>query len=147
MPATKRFMNWTGTKLTVSPSSVIVNITGVTNVQIAGGGSLKKFSGDGDRYNTTVVCDEEDPVITVTTADETAVRTLTPGTRGTFYTVHNDAKNGNSAGGGAIAHTMSNAIVGDYGVGGAHKAYGSNTIVIHGESADGLTNPLASAAL
>src|SRR5262249_50277273 len=103
MPATKRFMNWTGvtfTPLNGAPTA----ITGVTSIQIATGGSLVKFSGDGDRYSTTVVTDFNDPTVTVHSADLAAVRAYPVGTVGTFTATHNDARNG--AGTGAVTYTL-----------------------------------------
>src|SRR3954449_2318452 len=103
MPSSKRFMNWTGvtfTPLNGSPTA----ITGVTSVQIDSGGSLAKFSGDGDRFSTTVVNDFNDPSITVHSADLAAVRAFAVGTVGTLTATHNDARNG--AGSGAITYVL-----------------------------------------
>ena len=80
MPATKRFMNWTGVAFTPSGGTA-TPITGVTSVAIDTGGSLAKFSGDGDRYNTTVVNDFNEPVVTVQAADLAAVRANPVGDR------------------------------------------------------------------
>src|SRR5450759_3125361 len=102
MAATKRFMNWTGVTFTPQNGSP-TPFTGVTSIQIDSGGSLIKFSGDGDRYSTTVVNDFNDPTVTVHSADLAAVRAFPVGTGGTFSATHNDAKNG--VGTGAITYT------------------------------------------
>ena len=62
MSATKRFMNWTGVTFTPVGGSA-TTITGVTSVAIDSGGSLARFSGDGDRYVTTMVNDFNEPIV------------------------------------------------------------------------------------
>lgn len=146
MAATKRFMNWTGVSFTPSGGSLLT-YTGVTNVAIDLGGSLAKFSGDGDRYNTTVVNDFNDPSITVTSADLTALRTNPVGTVGAFSATHNDAKNLVTASGGAITYALANAVVSTVQVGGAHRQFGQGTIGFDTFSSDGVTSPLTYTAL
>src|SRR6478736_9280657 len=107
MSTTKRFMNWTGVSFTPKGGSPMP-ITGVTSIQIDSGGSLVKFSGDGDRYSTSVVNDFNDPTVTVHSADLAAVRAFPVGTVGTFTATHNDARNG--VGAGAVTYTLSNAV-------------------------------------
>src|SRR3954463_7074662 len=97
MTASKRFLNWTGVTFTPM-NGTPTPITGVTSIQIDSGGSLVKFSGDGDRYSTTVVNDFNDPTITVQSADLAAVRAFPTGTVGTFTATHNDARNGSGTG-------------------------------------------------
>src|ERR1700730_5235317 len=97
MSATKRFMNWTAVSFTPMGGSTTA-ITGVTSVSIDSGGSLARFSGDGDRYNTTVVNDHNEPVVTVHSADLAAIRANPVGIVGTFAATHNDARNGATSG-------------------------------------------------
>ncbi len=140
MSATKRFMNWTGvtfTPLNGSPTP----ITGVTSIQIDSAGSLQKFSGDGDRYSTTVVNDFSDPTVTVHSADLAAVQSFPVGTVGTFTATHNDAKNG--AGTGAVTYTLANAVVASCQVHGAHRQFGHGSVTFAAFSTDGVTNPLS----
>ena len=140
MAATKRFMNWTGvtfTPLNGSPMS----ITGVTSIQIESGGSLLKFSGDGDRYSSTVVNDFNDPIVTVHSADLAAINTFPVGTAGTFTATHNDAKNG--VGTGAITYTLTNAVVASNPIHGAHRQFGQGTLTLTAYALDGVTNPLS----
>jgi hypothetical protein len=106
--ATKRFMNWSAVSFTPFNGSPTL-ITGVTSIHIETGGNLVKFSGDGDRFSTTVVNDFNDPTITVQTADLGAVSSFPVGTVGTFTATLNDARNG--LGTGAIAFTLANAII------------------------------------
>jgi hypothetical protein len=138
--ATKRLLNWTGVTFTPVGGSPTV-ITGVTSVAIDSGGSLLKFAGDGDRFNTTVVNDFNDPTITVHAADLAAIRANPVGTVGTFTATHNDAKNG--TGSGSITYTLSNAVVAQTNVKGSHRQFGQGTLVLSSFSSDGVTNPLS----
>lgn len=140
MSATKRFLNWTGVTFTPVGGQPTV-ITGVTSVSIDSGGSLLKFAGDGDRYNTTVVNDFNDPTITVHAADLAAIRANPVGVVGTFTATHNDAKNG--TGSGSITYTLSNAVVAQVNVKGSHRQFGQGMLVLSAFSADGVTNPLS----
>ncbi len=140
MSTTKRFMNWTGVTYTPNGGSPMA-ITGVTSVSIDSGGSLLKFAGDGDRYNTTVVNDFNEPSITVQAADLAAIRANPVGTVGTFTATHNDAKNG--AGSGSITYTLANAVVATNPVKGSHRQFGQGTLTLAAFSTDGVTNPLS----
>ncbi len=140
MPSSKRFMNWSGVAFTPSGGTA-TPITGVTAVTIDTGGTLQKFSGDGDRYNTTVVNDHNDPVVTVRAADLAAVRANPVGSIGTFSATHNDARNG--TGTGAITYTLANAVVASNPVQGSHRQFGHGTLTITAYSSDGITNPLS----
>lgn len=143
MSATKRFMNWTGVTFTPVGGSPVA-ITGVTSVSIDGGGTLLKFSGDGDRYNTTVVNDFNEPTVTVQAADLAAIRANPVGTVGTFSATHNDAKNG--PGTGAVTYTLSNAVVASNAIKGSHRQFGQGTLTLVAFSGDGVTNPLSASA-
>src|SRR3954463_10801982 len=121
MTASKRFLNWTG--VTFTPlNGAPTPITGVTSIQIDSGGSLLKFSGDGDRFSTTVVNDFNDPTVTVHSADLGAVRAFPVGTVGTFIATHNDAKNGTGAG--AVTYVLTNAVVSSNPIHGTHRQFG-----------------------
>ena len=89
MAATKRFMNWTGVTFTPQGGTATL-ITGVTSVEIDSGGNLLKFSGDGDRYSTTVVNDYNDPTVTIHCADLATIRSFPIGMAGTFTATHNN---------------------------------------------------------
>ena len=133
-------MNWTGVSFT-PVGGTPTPITGVTSIQIDAGGTLLKFSGDGDRYSTTVVNDFNDPTITVNSADLAAVLSYPVGTVGTFIATHNDAKNG--TGTGAITYTLSNAVVASHPVHGSHRQFGQGVLTLAAYSLDGVTNPLS----
>jgi hypothetical protein len=133
-------MNWTGVSFTPTGGPA-TTITGVTSISIDAGGNLVKFSGDGDRYNTTVVNDHNDPVITVQAADLAAIRANPAGTVGTFTATHNDARNGASTG--ATTYTLSNAVIATNPIQGAHRQFGQGTLAITAFSTDGVTNPLS----
>jgi hypothetical protein len=140
MSSTKRYMNWSG--VTFTPlSGTGTTITGVTSIQIDSGGSLLKFSGDGDRYSTTVVNDFNDPTITINSADLAAVRAFPVGTVGTLTATHNDARNG--VGTGAITYTLNNAVVASNPIHGSHRQFGQGSLTLTSYSIDGVTNPLS----
>ena len=143
MSATKRFLNWTGVSFTPVSGSTTV-ITGVTSVSIDSGGSLLKFAGDGDRFNTTVVNDFNDPTITVQAADLAAIRANPVGIVGTFTATHNDAKNG--TGSGSVTYTLTNAVIAQNSVKGTHRQFGQGTLTLTSFSSDGVTNPLSASA-
>ncbi len=140
MSVTKRFMNWSGVTFTPTNGSPIT-ITGVTSIQIDSGGSLQKFSGDGDRFSTTVVNDFNDPTVTVHSADLAAVRSFPVGTVGIFTATHNDAKNG--TGSGAVTYVLNNAVVASTPIHGAHRQFGQGVLTLASYSSDGVTNPLS----
>lgn len=140
--ATKRFMNWTNVTFTPDGDNApTTTFTGVTTVTLDAGGSLIKFSGDGDRYNTTVVNDHNEPTATVECADVASVRANPIGTAGTFTATFNDARNG--TGTGAITYTLANAVVSKGSVSGAHRQFGKGTFAVEAYSTDGITNPLS----
>ena len=133
-------MNWTGVSFTPVGGSA-TPITGVTSVAIDGGGSLLKFAGDGDRYNTTVVNDFNEPTVTVQAADLAAIRAYPVGTVGTFVATHDDARNG--VGTGAITYTLANAVIAANPIKGSHRQFGQGTLTLVAFSSDGVTNPLS----
>ena len=140
MAASKRFMNWTSVSFTPLNGSA-APINGVTSIQIDSGGSLLKFSGDGDRYNTTVVNDFNEPTVTVHTADLVAVSAFPVGSVGTFTATHNDARNG--SGTGAVTYTLTNAVVASNPLHGTHRQFGQGVLTLSAYSPDGVTNPLS----
>jgi hypothetical protein len=133
-------MNWTNVTFTPLSGTPVI-FTGVTSVQIDSGGSLAKFAGDGDRFNTMIVNDFNEPSVTVQCADLGAIRAYPVGTVGTFTATHNDARNG--SGTGAITYTLSNAVIASDPIKGAHRQFGQGTIVFVAFSSDGVTNPLS----
>jgi hypothetical protein len=140
MSATKRFMNWSGVAFT-PVNGTLTTITGVTSVTIDSGGSLARFSGDGDRYVTTMVNDFNEPVVTIHSADLGSLRANPVGTVGTFSATHNDAKNG--VGTGAVTYTLANAVISACQVSGAHRQFGQGTLTLTAFSSDGITNPIS----
>ena len=140
MISTKRQMNWTGVSFT-PVGGTTTTLTGVTSVRIENGGSLAKFSGDGDRYATTIVTDLAELSVTVQAADLADLRANPVGTVGTFTATHNDARNG--TGSGAITYTVSNAVIAADAVQGAHRQFGQGVLTLVAYSSDGTTNPLS----
>jgi hypothetical protein len=140
MPATKRFMNWTGVAFTPI-NATATTITGVTSMSIDSGGSLARFAGDGDRFVTTMVNDFNEPAVTIHSADLAALRAHPVGTVGTLSATHNDAQNG--VGTGAITYTLANAVVAACQVQGAHRQFGQGNVTFGAFSSDGVTNPIS----
>lgn len=140
MSATKRSMNWTAVSFT-PVGGTAMPITGVSAITIDAGSTLHKFAGDGDRYNTTVVNDMNDPTVTIQAADLAAIRAYPAGTVGTFTATLNDARNG--TGSGSIVYTLANAVISNSVVSGAHRAFGQGTLILTAFSTDGVTNPLS----
>jgi hypothetical protein len=140
MAASKRFLNWTNVSF-VPMGGTSVPITGVSSIMIDTGGNLLKFSGDGDRYNTIVVNDFNEPTVTIQAADLSSICSYPVGTVGTFSATHNDARNG--TGTGAVTYTLSNAVIASNSVRGVHRQFGQGTLVLTSYSSDGTTNPLS----
>lgn len=140
MSATKRFMNWSSVTFTAVNGSP-TTITGVTSVTIDSGGSLARFSGDGDRYVTTMVNDFNEPLVTIHSADLASLRANPVGTVGTFSATHNDAMNG--VGTGAVTYTLANAVISACQVSGAHRQFGQGTLTLTAFSSNGVTNPIS----
>lgn len=146
MAASKRFMNWSAVGFTPAGGAPLIPITGVESVSIDDGGSLAKFAGDNDRYNSLIVNDFNEPTITVNAADIAALQQMPTGTSGTFTATLLDAKNGATPGGGARLFTFL-CIVGKNSATGKHRAFGMGTITFEGQSGDGVTNPLSQSAV
>ncbi len=132
-------MNWTGTTWLSSGGSA-QTINGVQSVKLDAGGSLAKFAGDGDRYNSLTVNDFNEPVMTIETADIAALNAMSIGDIGTFSTTWNDAKNATASG--AITYTFL-AVISNISFGGKHRQYGMGTLELAANSSDGTTSPLS----
>lgn len=141
MASSKRSMNWT----TVTFNGA--TITGVTSLSFDNGGSVAKFSGDGDKYPTTVINDMNNPSATLASADVAAIYAMPPGTRSSLVATLNDAKGGVTSGNGARTFTLANAVVENNPISGAHRQFASGTVTFQAESSDGSTNPLSSSAV
>jgi hypothetical protein len=139
MAATKRQMNWTAVGFTPTSGS-LTTATGVTSVKVDTGGSLVKFSGDGDRGPSTVVNDFNEPTIEVSTADIAWAMALSPGTTGALTATHNDAKLATL---GAIVYALSPCIVEKPSADGEHRQIGKGMAKFVGIFSDGQTNPLS----
>ncbi len=139
MAATKRQMNVTSCIFTPTGGSA-TTYTGVTGVNIDTGGSLAVFSGDGDRFPTTVVNDFNDATVSIQCADMAAAYANPNGTRGTLVYVSKDAK---LATGGNITVTVATAIIENITFNTAHRQYGQFSVNFKTESADGSTNPIS----
>lgn len=138
MAATKAQINFSATTWGVSPSPT--PLTRVTSVSVGQGGSLIKFKGDTDLYPTIIANVDNEPNISITTADIGTLMGFTPGNVGTFSTTLNDAK---LAMNGAVVFTMINAVFETADSQAQHAQFGSVTASWQGFSSDGSTPPLS----
>jgi hypothetical protein len=134
MSATKAQINWTAV------SHGAVNITRVTSVSVGQGGSLIKFKGDIDIYPTIIANVDNEPHVSVTTADVAILMGISPGTSATFAATMKDAK---AQTGGDILFSMINAVFENADTQGQHAQFGSVTGTWQAFSSDGATNPLS----
>lgn len=138
MSATKAQINWTAVSWGASPSPT--PMTRVTSVSVSQGGSLIKFKGDTDLYPTIIANVDNEPNVSVTTADVGTLMGFAPGASGTWSGTLNDAK---LATGGAVVFTMINAVFENADTQAQHAAFGSVTGTWQAFSSDGSTNPLS----
>ena len=134
MSATKAQINWS------SVSFASTSITRVTNASVGQGGNLIKFKGDTDVYPTIIAMVDQEPHMSVTTADVGTMMGFNPGQVGTLTATLNDAK---SQSGGAVNFTLSNATFENADTQAQHAQFGSVTGTWQCYSSDGSTNPLA----
>jgi hypothetical protein len=139
MAATNLQVNWSAVGFTPSGGSLTA-INKVDGVDIDYGTTLLSYSGDADRYPTTIVNTMNEPKMTVRSSNVAGLQGFTAGTVGAFAATHNDAK---LAVGGAVVYTLANAVVGNVQVGGEHAQYGKGSLAFQAFSADGVTSPLS----
>jgi hypothetical protein len=134
MAATKAQINWTGVAFASQ------GITRVTNASVSQGGKLITFKGDTDLYPTIIANVDNEPTMSITTADVGNLMAIAPGTTGTLTATLNDAK-GQS--GGAVVFTLANAVFANADTQAQHAAFGTVTGNWQAFSSDGVTNPLS----
>jgi hypothetical protein len=139
MAATKLQVNWSAVSFTPSGGSLQA-ITKVNDVQFDPGGQLLPYSGDTDRYPTTIINQMNNPRATVRSGDVANLQGFVPGTVGTFNATFKDAK---LATGGDMLYVLSNAVIENAPGGGTHAQYGEATLSMLAYSSDGVTSPLA----
>lgn len=136
------------TKLQLNPSSVVfqpsggnnTTITKITSVSIDYGGTLLPFSGDNDRFPTTIVNAMNQPRVSVTGGDIAALQAYAAGQIGTLYVTHADAK---AAANGAIVYTCINCVVENMPSQAPHQQFGTATLSMLLYSSDGSTHPIS----
>jgi hypothetical protein len=142
MAAAKRNVNWRTVTFTPTSGSA-TTFTGVSGISINTGGSTLKFSGDADRFVTTLVQDFQDISITITTADLAAANANPLGTTGAFSAVNKDAHQQTStSGAGDITIGLANAMIVDNPYSGQHRQFSQATVNLASYSTDGVTSPL-----
>jgi len=130
---TKAQINWTG--VTFASNA----ITRVTNASVGQGGSLIRFKGDTDLYPTVIANVDQEPHMSITTADVGTMHSFVPGQTGTLAATLNDAR---GTSGGAVVFTLSNAVFETADTQAQHAQFGSVTGTWQGFSTDGQTPPL-----
>jgi hypothetical protein len=134
MSATKVNANWT------SVTFASTAITKITQGGFGKGGSLSKFSGDGDIYPTTIANLMNEPHASFTTGDVGNAELLVPGTLGTLVATLADAR---LQTGGAVTYTVTSlAVVENVDSSGSHAAFASSNFSFQFLSADGTTSPV-----
>lgn len=142
MVATNRYMNWSG--VTMAGTAV----TGVKEISFDEGISIKEESADFDLGPTCSVVDWRNPSFSITLIDAMILFSQISGAKGIFQAVLRDAFNGATAsGGGKTFATNSNAYIGGRQIGGAHREFARQTLMVKTMSADGVTNPVTVTAL
>lgn len=138
MAATKAQINVTACTWGTSPSPT--PLTRVTSISVGQAGGLVKFKGDTDVYPTIIANVDNEPNISITTADIGTLMGFSSGAVGTFTATLNDAK---LATGGAVVFTMVNAVFETADSQAQHAQFGSVTASWQGYSSDGSTPPLS----
>jgi hypothetical protein len=143
-----RNLNWSPTIWTPEGTSPTpLTLTGVQNIQLDYRPQIIDHRGDADVFPTTKSLVGMDPLATVTFRDLIKLHALAPGTRGSLISTHRDSRNGITSAGGAYTVQMNLGIVEGNTSGGQYAQYGEGSLMISGESADGITNPMVFAAL
>jgi hypothetical protein len=138
MAASKKQMSWSAVGLTLAGTANV--LTSIDSITIDQGGDLAKYKGDASLWNTFIVNNNNDPVVTINTTDPAGIMGFAVGATGSFTATHNDAK---LATGGSIIYALSNAVVANNSTAGNHAAYGTAVLQLTAFSSDGVTNPLA----
>jgi len=143
---TNLFLNWTQVAFTPTGGSAL-SINLVESIDFDPGGQLLPHSSDAARYPVAMVNHMNNPKATVHTANVAKINTLSPGSRGTFQAVLNDALNGDVVGSGAIKYVLNNAVVQNNPSHAQHQQYGKGSVTYLAYSSDGVTSPLSATVL
>ncbi len=144
MPLTpsKRFINISSVTFTVTGGSA-TPIAGVQSVAKNPQPQEERGSGDADFYDTVAVVVASNPMVSLETLNISALNSIPVGSIGTLVWTQNDARNGSSAGGGALIYTLANAIYQGQQDTIYHRKLANGTPVFTSYSSDGTTNPLS----
>lgn len=136
-----RFKNWTGLLFTPEGGGTPIPILGVTDCQYDPRVQLMSGAGDSDIGPSSKNVSQSDPQFTVELEHLSVLMSLSPGMRGAFQAIHNDADN--EEGTGAMMYVMAHAILGNTPRGGRFRAYGTSRITVESWWPDGRTNPVS----
>ena len=128
-------INWS------SVSFASTTITRVTNASVGQGGNLIKFKGDTDVYPTIIAMVDQEPHMSITTADVGTMMGFNPGQVGTLTATLNDAKSRQRRRG--RSSRCANAVFENADTQAQHAQFGSVTGTWQCYSSDGSTNPLS----
>jgi hypothetical protein len=139
MPASNRQVNFGATTF-VKSGGGSTTFKHVRKFSYKTGGKAIQDKGDAAFYPTHTRVIEAMPEATVQHRDAGLIKTLPEGTKGTFSTVQLDADN--DTGSGAITYSFATAHIVSHDVDAEHANYGTVSLTMRGNSADGTTNPM-----
>ena len=137
----------------ISPSAVVftpasgpaVPIPHVERLRYDEAVTSADFAGDGDLFVREVVPAVAKPQAVVTVLAPAVMDAIPTGTRGVLSWVMNDAFNGATPGGGAIAYTLTRAVFLRRPVNVPYYVHAETDFLFRASSADGRTSPLSGA--
>lgn len=138
MAATKVSLNWIDVSYTPA-AGTLTAITKVTSMDFNFNGSLIHFKGDDDRYPTVIANADNEPSVSVTSADVKGLYSLSPGT---VCTVTGTLQDALKAAGGDIVFTAVNAVFSSPNMNASHGSFASATANWSCFSSDGQTPPI-----
>ena len=141
-----RYSNWANCKFTPAGGGLAIPVPGVTNASLSRQSVPFEASGDGDFHDTTVEVVGLKQSFSVTSNKPDAFDLIPAGAKGTFYIERWDSANKGAPGGGGKAYTLQSTFMPDAQSGTQRTAH-TGAAKFMGWSADGVTNPLAVAAL
>lgn len=139
MPHTNVYMNWTGVTITPVGGSAI-SLLEVLDVQVMDEDTIEQWQSDGNKFATVLVAASGSRGMTITGGDVFKLAGIPRNTLCTIVAILNDARN--SAGSGAITHTLSNAMFASAPRSGTTNKFAGGSVTFIAASTDGSTDPL-----
>jgi hypothetical protein len=140
----KRFCGWANAKFTPA-GGALTPIPGLTSCSYTKNPKTLMIDGDLDMYDTAGAIVGFKPQFKIATNKPGILDTISG--PGEFSIERWDVENGGAAGGGGVSYTVANAIFVPDDQSNAQRAEGTGSATIMFISPDGVTNPVAVAAL